>query len=251
MTVEDRTRKLVELTRINDQWIKTIDDYHFPVVTLSDTTEPDALCTIFETLNRTGVKLSVFELLTARFWPKNIDLRGLWDKALADHPVIADFGVDPYYVLQGISLAVRTAPSCRIDDHHVFPAAYLERRGVTPTRARDCVLNRTLIDRTTNQMIRDRAPSDYLTEIRGTSGFPFEAVLGSHTLPTGEGSPLLRDDYATFLTWRQDRLWQEIRQVTGATTPTDLEAAEDDGRETEGTWSRSRPPNSMRPSIAT
>ena len=37
-----------------------IDDYHFPVVTLSDKTEPDALCTIFETLNRTGVKLSVF-----------------------------------------------------------------------------------------------------------------------------------------------------------------------------------------------
>jgi hypothetical protein len=46
---------------------KTIDDYHFPVVTLSDKTEPDALCTIFETLNRTGVKLCVFEWLTARF----------------------------------------------------------------------------------------------------------------------------------------------------------------------------------------
>ena len=53
----------------NERWIKTIDDYHFPVVTLSDATEADALCTIFETLNRTGVKLSVFELLTARFWP--------------------------------------------------------------------------------------------------------------------------------------------------------------------------------------
>jgi uncharacterized protein with ParB-like and HNH nuclease domain len=54
------------LDQIEDKWIHTIDDYHFPVVTLSDKTEPDALCTIFETLNRTGVKLSVFELLTAR-----------------------------------------------------------------------------------------------------------------------------------------------------------------------------------------
>jgi uncharacterized protein with ParB-like and HNH nuclease domain len=54
-----------------------VNDYHFPVVTLSDKTEPDALCTIFETLNRTGVKLSVFELLAARFWPQNINLRAL------------------------------------------------------------------------------------------------------------------------------------------------------------------------------
>ena len=66
---------------LNDSWIKTIDDYHFPVVTLSDKTEPDALCTIFETLNRTGVKFSVFELLTARFWPQNINLRDALGKA--------------------------------------------------------------------------------------------------------------------------------------------------------------------------
>ena len=85
-------------------------------MTLSEQTEPDALCTIFETLNRTGVKLSVFELLTARFWPQNINLRALWDKALADHPVIGDFEVDPYYVLQGISLASRKAPSCKRSD---------------------------------------------------------------------------------------------------------------------------------------
>ena len=57
MLAEERTQMLDALTRIEEDWIKTIDDYHFPVVTLSDKTEPDALCTIFETLNRTGVKL--------------------------------------------------------------------------------------------------------------------------------------------------------------------------------------------------
>lgn len=395
MATNERTQMLDALTKINDQWIKTIDDYHFPVVTLSDKTEPDALCTIFETLNRTGVKLSVFELLTARFWPQNIKLRALWDKALADHPVIGDFEVDPYYVLQGISLASRKAPSCKrsdvlnmapsnitdwwdkvvlglatgleilrddckimlpkwlpyqtmlpplaavlaragnpktaeagaqreklkrwfwcavfgqvyegapnsksakdvveilpwlsggdlpesvasfrfdpkalrdvtprqraiyrgticlilgggardfhtqavitgklmaeegIDDHHIFPAAYLERRGVAPARMRDCVLNRTLIDRTTNQMISDRAPSDYLAEIRNTPGFPFEMVLASHGLPVDADSPLVRDDYDAFLTLRQERLWQEIRRVTGATVAADLE---DDAKDLE------------------
>src|SRR5262245_62042841 len=43
MAQEDRTRMLDALTKINEQWIKTIDDYHFPVVTLSDKTEADAL----------------------------------------------------------------------------------------------------------------------------------------------------------------------------------------------------------------
>ena len=391
----DKERIALEdaLDGIEEKWIQVIDDYHFPVVTLSDKTEPDALCTIFETLNRTGVKLSVFELLTARFWPQNIKLRALWEKALADHPVIADFEVDAYYVLQGISLASRKAPSCKrgdvlnmtasditdwwdkvvlglatgleilrddcrvmlpkwvpyqtmlpplaavlaragspktaeagaqreklkrwfwcavfgqvyegapnskaakdvvevlpwlsggdppesvasfsfdpralrdvtprqraiyrgaiclilsgsardfhtqavitgkliaeegIDDHHVFPAAYLERRDVSPARRRDCVLNRTLIDRTTNQMISDRAPSDYLAEIRGTPGFPFEKVLDSHALPAGADSPLLCDDYDAFLGVRQERLWQDIRRVTGATVAADLEADDRD-----------------------
>lgn len=391
----DKERIALEdaLDGIEEKWIQTIDDYHFPVVTLTDKTEPDALCTIFETLNRTGVKLSVFELLTARFWPKEVKLRALWEKALADYPVIADFDVDPYYVLQGISLASRKAPSCKrsdvlnmaasditkwwdrvilglatgleilrddckvmlpkwlpyqtmlpplaavlarmgnpknaeagaqreklrrwfwcavlgqayegapnskaakdvveilpwlsggdppesvgtfrfdpralrdvtprqraiyrgviclilsggardfhsqavitgkimadegIDDHHVFPAAYLERRGVEPARTRDCVLNRTLIDRTTNQMISDRAPSDYLAEIRNTPGFTFEPVLASHNLPARADSPLLGDDFETFLAWRQERLWQEIQRVTGVTVAADLESDDRD-----------------------
>lgn len=70
--LSDQQRVLLEdsLDQIEERWIKIIDDYHFPVVTLSEKTSPDALCTIFETLNRTGVKLSAFELLTARFWPE-------------------------------------------------------------------------------------------------------------------------------------------------------------------------------------
>lgn len=391
MPATERTAMLDVLTNLNGKWIQTIDDYHFPVVTLSDRTEPDALCTIFETLNRTGVKLSVFELLTARFWPQEINLRTLWDTALEEQPIIADFEVDPYYMLQGISLASRRTPSCKrsdvlnlapeditswwgkvvdglamglevlrddckvvlpkllpyqtmlaplaavlaragnpksalagvhreklkrwfwcavfgqtyesaanskaakdvtelipwleggdppetvasfrfdpralrdvtrrqrsiyrgticlvlsdgardfhtqavitgklmaeegIDDHHIFPAAYLERCGVTQARMRDCVLNRTLIDRTTNQMIGDRAPSDYLADIRGTAGFPFDAVLSSHKLPTGPDSPLMCDDYEAFLEWRQERIWREIQRVTGVARAADLEMNE-------------------------
>jgi hypothetical protein len=390
MPLGERAAMQDALTKINRDWIKTIDDYHFPVVTLSDKTEPDALCTIFETLNRTGVKLSVFELLTARFWPKNIKLRELWDKAREEHDIIQDFDVDPYYVLQSIALASRKTPSCKrsdvlnlaaadiemwwqpvvtglaaglgilrddckvmlpkwlpyqtmlapmaavlatsgtpktaeagahreklkrwfwcavfgqayesspnsqsardvsdlvawlagasepesvkalrfdpkslrgvtprqrsiyrgticlilgtgardfhtqsiitgklmnaegIDDHHVFPDDYLEKKGVKLARSRDCVLNRTLIDRTTNHIISNRAPSDYMAEIRNTPSFPFEAVLASHCLPTGETSPFWNDDYEAFLVWRQNRLWQEVQRVTGLVEAADLDAA--------------------------
>ena len=91
------------------------------------------------------------------------------------------------------------------------------------TRKRDCVLNRTLIDRTTNQIISNRAPSDYMTEIRNEAGFPFDAILSSHCLPVGEAAPLWQDDFEAFLDWRQERLWQEIKQVTGLTEAADLE----------------------------
>ena len=44
MPPDERTQMLDALTKINEEWIKPIDDYHFPVVTLSEKTEPDALC---------------------------------------------------------------------------------------------------------------------------------------------------------------------------------------------------------------
>jgi hypothetical protein len=112
-----------------------------------------------------------------------------------------------------------------IDDHHIFPASFLDtKKGVSLARLRDCVLNRSLIDRTTNQMISDRAPSDYLKEIRNTAGFPFDEVLESHCLPTGEKVPYWDDDYESFLAWRQQRLWKEIQRATGVVEATDLEA---------------------------
>ena len=112
-----------------------------------------------------------------------------------------------------------------IDDHHIFPADYLEKvKEIKTAKHRDCILNRTLIDRTTNQMINNRAPSKYLADIQKTPGFPFETVLQSHWLPTGADSPLLNDDYEGFLKWREQRLWQEIKQVTDIKEASDLES---------------------------
>ncbi|MGO8696133.1 MAG: DUF262 domain-containing protein [Limisphaerales bacterium] len=106
-----------KIREIKTTYIKPVLDYEFPMVTLTENTTPEAVCTIFETLNRTGVKLSVFDLLAARFWPEDVRIRELWLKALEDYPIIAEFDVDPYYVLQSISLfSAKAAPSCKRSD---------------------------------------------------------------------------------------------------------------------------------------
>ena len=102
-----------ELLRIENTWMRTINNYQFPVVTLSDSTDAEAVCTIFETLNRTGVKLTVFDLLTARFWPQGINLREEWDKAKQEYPILGEMEVDPYYLLQALSLCSRQTPGCK------------------------------------------------------------------------------------------------------------------------------------------
>ena len=115
---EDARKELKQKLRsVRNTWIQNIEDYEFPVVTLAEETEAEAVCTIFETLNRTGVKLSVFDLLTARFWPENVRLRELWEDARTEHPVLEEFGVDPYYILQAIAIfTAKAAPSCKRGD---------------------------------------------------------------------------------------------------------------------------------------
>ena len=371
---------LKRLTKLHDEWIKPIEEYDFPMVTLNEETSGPAVCMIFETLNRTGVKLSVFDLLTARFWPLDFNLRQKWEEAKEEAPILEEFSIDPYYILQIIALLepgvdqdgkVR-APSVKrsaildmkveqarrgwnsavnglaealsilrddcgvlepgllpyntivipmgaawitqkeskgadtganrlkilrwfwcsvfgqkyenapnsqaekdfaelqrwmkggespesvsefkfetnlrqvkprqravyrgvmalilqngaldfhkrgkitaqlladkknpVDDHHIFPRAYLDTKG-KPASLRDCILNRTFIDRATNRRLSKRAPSDYFGEIRAKQGeHETDETFNSHVLPQGASSPLLNDDFERFLVWREQAL---------------------------------------------
>ncbi|MEA2031055.1 MAG: DUF262 domain-containing protein [candidate division Zixibacteria bacterium] len=382
---EKQKQLKMQLRDARKSWLQPIDEYHFPVVTLPDKTDIEAVCTIFETLNRTGVKLSVFDLLTARFWPEKLKLRDLWDKAQTDHPIIADFEIDPYYILQAIALRTAKAPSCKrsdvlkmdvskinthwklivkgmanslhllrddcgvvlpkwlpsasilipmaaiqshvdeltgpeagaaqdkikkwfwcsvfgqayekaansqaakdygelkkwiekgeqpetvvkftldkdslrqvtprqrgiyrgiiaiilrhgardfhnctkitaniikeknIDDHHVFPKAYINEhlQDISPTQ-RDCILNRTLIDKTTNIRIGKRPPSDYLAEIQNALGEDkFADLLDSHLLPSNVESGSLSDSFDSFLDQREKLIIEQINEVTKGLT---------------------------------
>jgi len=376
------------LTKLHTDWIKPIEEYDFPMVTLNEETSGAAVCMIFETLNRTGVKLSVFDLLTARFWPLDFNLRQMWEEAQEEYPILEEFKIDPYYILQVIALLepggdkdgkVR-APSVKrsaildmkveqarrgwnsavnglaealsilredcgvlepgllpyntivipmatawttqkeskgadtganrlkilrwfwcsvfgqkyenapnsqaekdfaelqrwmkggeppesvsefkfepklrqikprqravyrgimalilqngaldfhkrgkitaqlladkknpVDDHHIFPRAYLDNKGVSPS-LRDCILNRTFIDRVTNRRLSKREPSDYFSEIRAKQGDnDTDETLKSHILPQGARSSILNDDFEKFLDWREQALNDLILRKT-------------------------------------
>ncbi len=370
-----------KLRDVYRNWVEFIEHYEFPVVTLSERTSGDAVCTIFETLNRTGVKLSVFELLTARFWPEGVNLRLLYDAALKECPLLDDFQLDPYYILQAISLLnSEKAPSCKrkdllnelnsrlinlhwadvtnafnatlqilsedcgvlisqwlpyntilipmaavwakqkeatgmqigtnrkkltqwfwcsvfsqayenapnsqaakdftelnkwmkggeepetmrnfhfdidqlretgprqravyrgviclilrnrpidfyenktitaellldkkIDDHHIFPDAYLESKKV-PKHQRDCIINRTLIDRKTNQRIGKRPPVEYLKDIEKRIGQDvLNKVITTHLIAS-DTKTLCKESFNDFLENRIEILRANIEEVTG------------------------------------
>ena len=103
----DLKKLRTQLNEIDAKYIKAVEGYLFPVTTLSEETPIEAVCTIFETLNRTGVKLSAFELITARAFADEVRLRDMWSEAVVEHPILDEFSVDPYYILQAVSVRVR------------------------------------------------------------------------------------------------------------------------------------------------
>jgi hypothetical protein len=90
--------------RLWDSRLKNLEHYRFPVVTLKETTSLEALCTIFETLNISGVKLGVFELMTAKMWRFGLNLREMWENACEQYPEFSTYEVVPYQILQSIAL---------------------------------------------------------------------------------------------------------------------------------------------------
>jgi len=105
----ERVRGL--LLDLETSYIDPLVDYKFPVTILPGHTPLEAVCTIFETLNRTGKPLTPFELISARAFAGGHSLYDYWGRALETYPILGDFEVKPYYLLQCIAL--RMGLSCK------------------------------------------------------------------------------------------------------------------------------------------
>src|SRR3954469_10498695 len=115
-----------------------------------------------------------------------------------------------------------------LQDHHIFPQAYLKRHGVTKRVDVNTIANRTLISNETNGKIKDKAPAQYLED---TAVFPSGSrrdLVEPHFLeevalqPMQQATEELSDEelaslYERFLMAREAAIINEIRRACGIT----------------------------------
>jgi hypothetical protein len=78
--------------------------YSIPCVVLPPDTPLEAVARIFETTNRTGIRLDVFDLMVAKLYPSNFLLRDKNKQAIARHPVLDEYDVAGLELLRLIAL---------------------------------------------------------------------------------------------------------------------------------------------------
>lgn len=125
------------LQQLREVYLRPLESYPFPVVDLPEHTSLLAVCNIFETLNKSAKPLGAFELLTAKFYPSGARLREWWESAQEEYPILVEFDVDPYNLLQSISLRARGSAQ-RADILTKLTSSELEKHWeVTVTAAAD------------------------------------------------------------------------------------------------------------------
>lgn len=116
-------------------YIKHITDYKVLTLDIPLNVKPDEIAILFERINRTGVKLSIFDLLVARFY-QFIKLREEWEKAVDEKVNIRRYTSGDkrdvtvaYYFLQGMAmksgLSIKARDMLNIDDKTLNEASWL------------------------------------------------------------------------------------------------------------------------------
>lgn len=115
---KDRVKKI---RRIIEKKLKHIwDGFEIPYISLPLSMEVTQVTDIFERINTKGKLLSVFDLLIARLYKYEIELKELWDSTIDEYPNIKRYykSVEkiPIYVLQSMSLCYSESSSCKRED---------------------------------------------------------------------------------------------------------------------------------------
>ena len=118
----------------------------------------------------------------------------------------------------------------QLQDHHIFPQAFLKRHGVERRLDVNTIANRTLISDETNGRIKDSAPAAYLADRDIFPNGPESQLLEPHfigpesvtmmqeakeTLSSEEAIAI----YERFIQRREAAIVQEIRRVCGVPDP--------------------------------
>jgi hypothetical protein len=94
-----------QMLRIRQELLPGLREYDIPAVRLPSDVPLAAIAKIFETLNRTGMRLATFDLMVARLYPYEFKLRDEWEAARANCDQFDDLGIeDGVEVLKVIAL---------------------------------------------------------------------------------------------------------------------------------------------------
>jgi hypothetical protein len=100
-------------------------------------------------------------------------------------------------------------PFHELEDHHIFPGAFLrDKLNIKGARA-NTILNRTLIKDSTNRKISRKAPSEYLRTVLPIDHR--ETILRSHLIGEAAQAAMERDDYEAFLAAREQDILANLR----------------------------------------
>jgi hypothetical protein len=78
-------------SRFQTDFVEKVTGYQVNYEKITRDTSADVICTVFETINTTGVKLTVFDLLVAKCFKQDIRLRDKLDDAVTRYDNIAFF----------------------------------------------------------------------------------------------------------------------------------------------------------------
>jgi hypothetical protein len=94
-----------QLSSLYRHGLETVHRYKFPAVSVEPDLEPAAVARIFERVNKTGIELSAFDLMVARLYERDWNLRDMWTRARSDSALIDMFlGENGMPVLQSIAM---------------------------------------------------------------------------------------------------------------------------------------------------
>lgn len=117
------SEKVRKLRRIIDRKLRhTWEGFEIPYISLPESMDLSQVTDIFENLNSKGKPLSVFDLLIARLYKWQIELKKMWDSTLANYPNIQRYYKDgkiekiPIYILQSMSLLYEKSSSAKRRD---------------------------------------------------------------------------------------------------------------------------------------
>jgi len=112
----------------------------------------------------------------------------------------------------------------KLNDHHIFPRAYLRDHKISKKPVVNSIVNRTLISNKTNNKIKAKSPAEYLAMPEIVPPMMGEAVLGPHFMDSSSLAALRAADaglteenvatrYDEFCAAREKAIIREIRHI--------------------------------------